>query len=287
MPIKLIWPTAPRYSIFLRSKKNATSTLLMNFKHILAFVFCLFIYASPVNAQQRLQDPNTVVWAASLNTVYLAKHVSVWAEYQWRREDFVRNWQQSMPRVGLQYHFNNGVSVMAGYAHILTFPYGEYPAGPHKIPEHRIFEQVIWNGNIGRVGLNHRLRLEQRFLGKVDQKSEDGDVTDWIYVNRLRYQLRMTIPLNHSQLQDKTWYILPYDEIFIGFGPNVNQNIFDQNRAGLMLGYNLNKVFKIEGGLFNQTLQQGGLVAGKEVIQYNSGFILNVYLTKPFGKKAK
>lgn len=244
-----------------------------------------FFFSAQVFGQQRLQDHNTMVWGASMNTFYLSKHFSLWGEYQWRRHDYVRDWQQSMPRVGLQYHFNNGVSVMAGYAHIITFPYGDYPSGPHMVPEQRIFEQVIWNGNIGRINLNHRLRLEQRFHGKVDQKADEYGVSDWVYANRLRYQLRMTVPLNHKQMQDKTWFLLPYDEILIGFGPNVNQNIFDQNRVGLMVGYQFNNKVKMEGGLFNQTLQQGGLVGGKEVIQYNSGFILNVYYTKPYKKR--
>jgi hypothetical protein len=229
---------------------------------------------------QRLSDYNTIFWAVTNNTIGLSKHTSLWVEYTVRRADFLKNWQQQMPRVGLQWTFNNGVSVMAGYAYIITYPYGDYPAGPHTIPEQRIFEQLTWNDNRGRVTLGHRLRLEQRFNGKVDQSSPDGEVTDWLYTNRARYQLRMTIPLNKPKMEAKTWYFTAYDEIFIGFGPNVNQNVFDQNRFSPAIGYQFNKMFRVDAGCLSQIQQQGGLVGGKQVYQYNTGPIVNVHFTR-------
>ena len=229
---------------------------------------------------QRLSDGNAVGWYSSFNTIYLNKKTSLWLEYQWRRDEIITGWQQSLARAGLQFHFKNDVSALAGYGYIISFPFGDYPPGPHPIPEHRIFEQLVWNGNVGRVWLNHRLRLEQRFIGKIDQNLAESDVTDWIYMNRVRYQIRATVPLNNKSMQDKTWYVVPFDEIFIGFGENVNQNIFDQNRIGLLLGMQYNKTIRAEVGYFNQTVQQGGLVAGKQVFQYNQGVMLNLYFTK-------
>ncbi|RYE24341.1 MAG: DUF2490 domain-containing protein [Sphingobacteriales bacterium] len=243
-----------------------------------AFFLCLFSFSAI--AQIRLSDRNAIGWYASFNTIYLNKKTSLWVEYQWRRDDVIVSWQQSLARAGLQFHFKNDVSAMVGYGYIMSFPFGDYPAGPHYVPEHRIFEQLIWNGNVGRVWLNHRLRLQQRFVGKVDQKAVEQDVTGWNYLNRVRYQIRATVPLNHPKMQDKTWYVVPFDEILIGFGKNVNQNIFDQNRLGLLFGMQYNKAVKAEIGYFNQTVQQGALVSGNEVFQYNHGLMLNLYLTK-------
>jgi hypothetical protein len=242
-----------------------------------AFLLCLLTLN--VGAQ-RLSDHNALGWYGLFNTVYLNKKVSVWLEYQWRRDNIITDWQQSLARGGVQFHFKNDVSAMLGYGYIVSFPIGDYPAGPYHIPEHRIFEQLMWNGNVGRVWLNHRLRLEQRFVGKVDQKAPEQNVVDWLYMNRARYQVRATVPLNHPKMQDKTWYITPFEEILIGFGKNVNQNIFDQNRIGLLFGMQYNKSVKAEIGYFNQTVQQGALVGGKEVFQYNHGLMFNVFLTK-------
>ena len=254
-------------------------------KFLKTILCCICLLTAAAAPAQRLQDVNAVGWYSVSGTVYITTKTSLWLEYQWRRENIITNWQQSLPRIGIQRHLKDGVSILAGYAYPVAFPYGDYPAGPHPVPEHRIFEQLMWNGTTGRVVFNHRLRLEQRFIGKVNQSAADMEIDGWRYVNRVRYQLRAAIPLNHKTMKDKTWYLLPYDEIFIGFGKNVGQNIFDQNRAGLLLGYQLNKSFRFEGGYFNQTVLQGSLVTGKQVVQYNHGVLLGAFVTKYKSKK--
>ncbi len=229
-------------------------------------------------AQNRLRTDNGIVWLNQFHTININKNWAILAEYQWRRTEGLKSWQQSLLRGGLQYKFNNGISVLAGYGYIETFPYGDYPpASPHPFPEHRIYEQISWNDNIGRVTLNHRGRLEQRFLGVLNAAATDGrEITRWNYLNRLRYQLRATIPLNKATLSDKTIYAAAFDEIFVGFGKNVNANIFDQNRIGLLLGYRFNKRISLEAGYLNQTVQQPQQVGGKSVFQYNNGLIVNL-----------
>lgn len=251
---------------------------MMKKRSVLIFIaLCLSHLAS---LGQRLADHNTLGWLGSFNTIHISKQTSVWLEYQWRRDNVITHWQQSLARAGVQYHFKNGVSVMAGYGYIISFPYGDFPAGPHHVPEHRIFEQLSWNGNVGRVLINHRTRLEQRFVGKIDQKATEREVSDWNYLNRVRYQIRPTVPLNHKTMQDKTWYAAAYDELMIGFGKNVNQNIFDQNRLGVLAGYQFNKTFRAEAGVFNQIVQQGAPVAGQQVYQYNNGLLVNFYINR-------
>lgn len=254
----------------------------MQFRKQLIIILLLLCFVGKAHAQ-RLKDHNAFGWYGAFGIIYLDKKqkTSLWLEYQWRRDDVITSWQQSLARTGLQYHFKNGVSTMVGYGYIITYPYGDYPAGRYYFPEHRIFEQLVWNGNVGRLALNHRLRLEQRFLGKVNQAAPSYTVTDWVYMNRVRYQLRAAYPINKKKITDKTWYAAAYDELLIGFGKNVNQNIFDQNRIGLLAGYQYNKMFRAEAGVFNQILQQGGLVGGKQVYQYNNGILLSVFITKP------
>ncbi len=250
-----------------------------NTRYFLTALLLLSFSVSKVRAQ-RLSDVNTLGWYSTFNTIHIAPKWSVWLEYQWRRDNVIEHWQQSLARTGLQYHFKNGMSAMAGYGYIVSFPYGDYPAGGYTVPEHRIFEQFVWGETFGRVSLAHRLRLEQRFAGKVDHSAPEYEVTGWKYLNRVRYQLRAAVPLNHKKMTDKTWYAATYDELFIGFGKNVNQNVFDQNRIGLLLGYRFSSVVQLEGGYFNQTVQQGSLVSGKQVYQYNHGLMLSLYYTK-------
>lgn len=265
-------------------------------------VACCGLFSAQLRAQNRLSDPNALAWFNGFGTFYFSPKTALYTEYQWRREGPVDSWQQSLARVGIQRKLGARTTGILGYGHITTFPYGEYPAGPHPIIEHRIWQQLSWDetwyrvmgdgeGARPRFTLNHRLRSEQRFIQKIPQREPVRRVDGHAYLNRLRYQLRATLPLSYYVIQPPNVgntkqfstraYLAAYDEIFIGFGRNVGQNIFDQNRVGLLLGYNVNPkaTVRLEGGYFNQTVQQGAEVGGKEVFQYNHGFILNAYYT--------
>ena len=66
-----------------------------------------------------------------------------------------------------------------------------------------------------------------------------------------------------------------YDEIFIGFGKNVNENVFDQNRLGVLLGYRFSSKLRIEGGFLSQIVQLPREINNRNVFQYNNGLIVH------------
>ncbi|MCW3106703.1 MAG: hypothetical protein JWQ09_1209, partial [Segetibacter sp.] len=219
----------------------------------------------------RLSERNTIGWFTTTITPQISKKISLHGEYQWRRVNLVKNWQQSLLRVGVTYKIHPQVSIQAGYAWAPTFPYGRYnlSAVPKVFPEHRIYEQIVLSSSIGKTAITNRFRLEQRWIGRF--ASIDSKTPDFIYLNRFRYMPRLDFPLNEK------WYASAYDEILIGFGKNIGENVFDQNRISAMIGYKASKFFKIEGGFVNQTLQLGREIENKNVFQYNSGLILNTY----------
>lgn len=212
----------------------------------------------------------------------IAPKLTIHTEYQWRRVDVVKNWQQGLARTSLNYAVRKDVSLNIGYAFAETFPYGDYPPA-FKFPEHRIFEQVVVKNPIGAAELSHRFTLEQRFVGSVTSTNGVKN-TKYNYLNRIRYRLRGEIPLHKKTATKKNWSIALQDEIFIGWGKNIGTNIFDQNRIGVLLGYKMNKLVKLEAGYLNQIVQQGRRVNNKAVFQYNNGFLLaanfNIDLTK-------
>src|ERR1700748_687946 len=89
--------------------------------------FALGLSSTKASAQNRLSTNNKVVWLNQFHTVNINKHWAIAAEYQWRRVDGFKDWQQSLLRGGVQYKFNNGLIVLVGYAWTETFPYGDYP----------------------------------------------------------------------------------------------------------------------------------------------------------------
>jgi hypothetical protein len=234
----------------------------------------------------RLTTSNTIGWYNYFGTFKLSEKTGILTEYQWRRNDMITSWQQGLLRVGLNYQVNPRVQYRVGYAWAETFPYGEYALNAlgRDFTEHRIFEMVQLSHKEGIVDISHRFMLEQRFIGRYSSPAKATE-DEFPLSNRARYMVRLQVPLRGREIRDKTAYFGVYNEILVGFGKNVNANIFDQNRIGILLGYRFNKNVRIEGGYVNQTLQFGRLINGQNVFQNNNGLIINanfnVDLSKP------
>lgn len=228
----------------------------------------------------RLNDHNNIGWYVLNGTYKLNPKFSIQGEYQWRRNDLITAWQQSLLRVGVNYQLLPNVQVQGGAGWIVTYDYGDYPINAYgkTFPEYRLHEQALLTQSAERVDISHRFRLEQRWLGKFNSAASDKPES-FTYMNRIRYMLRLQCPLQGRTLDDHEFYAAAYDELFVGFGKNVGENIFDQNRIALLAGYRLNKYFRIEGGYFSQTVQLGREINNRNVFQYNEGFILSLNVT--------
>ncbi|AQG82395.1 long-chain fatty acid transporter [Spirosoma montaniterrae] len=234
----------------------------------------------------RLNDYNTIGWFTNTTTLRFSNRWSGHFEYQFRRDELVQKWQQSLLRTGINYHANDKLTLRLGYAWIETFPYGDYTiqAAGRQFPEHRLYQMATLNNPIGRVEISHRFMLEQRWFGRyLNADSPRPDET--VYVNRLRYMFRAQMPIGKPKLEDKTPYVAAYDEILLGFGRNVGENVFDQNRLGLLLGYRFSPVFRLEGGFFQQIVQLPREIQNRNVFQYNNGIIVNTVVNMDLRKK--
>jgi Protein of unknown function (DUF2490) len=229
-----------------------------------------------VAQNDRVNDHNYLNWVQTFNTISLNKKWSLHLEYQWRRDEGLKYWQQSLLRIGANYKLNDNITAHLGYGWIETFPYGDYPiANNGTFPEHRIYEQISFRQPINKWTFTHRFRIEQRWLGRVKPRT-DREIEDWLFLHRFRYQFRMQHPFYSKG--DKQLYGAAADEVFIGAGKNVGVNIFDQNRILLLAGYKFNKRFLLEAGYFNQTLQQGRRINNSTIMQRNNGWVLSSYL---------
>jgi hypothetical protein len=156
---------------------------------------------------------------------------SIHAEVQYRNHTVKPDLEQLLIRTGLNYHFQKNAFVTLGYGYISSHPYQQDTS----IVEHRIWQQLIATQKLGKVKLEHRYRVEQRFI--------EGD-----YKNRLRYRAMAFIPLNGNLGDPQTFFLGAYDEIFL----NTEQTFFDRNRAYLALGYQINSGTNVQLGVLNQ-----------------------------------
>jgi hypothetical protein len=244
---------------------------------VVFLTFALSFIINKIIAQNTRQfNKNSIGWYNYFGEIKVAPKIGIHTEYQFRRNEIIADWQQSLLRLGINYQIKSNLQLRLGYAWIETFPYGQIPInGMGKdFTEHRLFQMATITDKIDLIDLSHRFILEQRWVGrysKINLKNED----EFPLLNRIRYMIKMQIPLKGQLIKDKTPYLAFYDEIMIGFGKNVNENIFDQNRIGILLGYRFNPAIKIEAGYINQTLQLGREINNQNVFQTNNGLIIN------------
>lgn len=244
----------------------------------LTLLVFFLVLGNGFSQNNRETEYNSIGWYAFFGNYKIDDKWSLHGEFQWRRVDWITNPQQNLYRVGVNYKIHPQVTFRVGYAFIDTFNYGDQPLAGNGIrfPEHRLYQMALINNPIGKVLLSHRFMLEQRWVGRsLDPNATKADES--VFLNRIRYMFRADLPLKGPSLEDKEPYLAVYDEVFIGFGKNVNQNIFDQNRLGILAGYRFSGSVRIEGGYFNQILQFGRLVNGKNYFQNNQGLIINSF----------
>lgn len=170
------------------------------------------------------------------------KRWSAFAEGQLRSQQVVHDFNYYEYKAGIGYNLPKTVSFLVAMGH-----YGTYqPDGDFKTPvindEFRIWEQFVLENNIGRVKLEHRYRIEQRFTSQFG------------YRNRFRYRINAIVPLNHAQIKPGTWYTSVFNEMFV-----TNENpYFEQNRIFLGIGYQFNPNLTVLAGYLNRFDQSPG-----------------------------
>lgn len=213
--------------------------------------FFLLLFPFFVFSQKNISN-QVLTWTLYTGTHKITDKFNLMTEYQWRRSDGFQRWQQSLLRLGMEYSCNPKFSAMIGYGWIRTFPYGSQPV-LHEFDEHRIFEQVNVKDKVGRFEIQHRYRLEQRFIDQY-AKNSSGEVVqvDPVFRNRIRYRAMVMVPLSRKEMLDNTLFLNVNNELFVGVGKGIAKNPIDQNRFIAAMGWRFNARTNIQLGYLNQ-----------------------------------
>ncbi|HKO82266.1 MAG TPA: DUF2490 domain-containing protein [Chitinophagaceae bacterium] len=191
-------------------------------------------------------------WLASFNTFKTGNKTSIHADVQWRSSDELKHTQTLLLRAGLNIHFTKQLTVTGGYAFIQNRRTVSGVSG--YAPEHRIWEQLLYNHKLKSIFVSHRFRVEQRFISKSNAVNNELKNDGSLYANRFRYFIRNMLPFQQQKTFTKGVFAALQNEVFVNIGntANVNGKFFDQNRLYLALGYRLSSAFDLETGYLNQ-----------------------------------
>jgi hypothetical protein len=160
---------------------------------------------------------------------------SVFAEGQLRSWKVYDQFYYYELKTAATYNFTKELSVTGGLGTYHTYTTGGNFKKPITNNEFRTWLQLMMVQNFGRIKIDHRYRMEQRWVTAG-------------YRNRYRYRLNAIVALNHKKLMDKTIYATAFDEVFF-----TNKNpYFERNRVFGGLGYQVNNHVTFQAGYINQ-----------------------------------
>ncbi|MES2799972.1 MAG: DUF2490 domain-containing protein [Bacteroidota bacterium] len=205
---------------------------------IFAISFLFTVAISNISFSQTSNYGNWMIYFGNMN---LPKKFNWHHEVQYRNYNIAGDLEQLLLRTGIGYNLSeNNNNVLLGYGFIYSEPYLLGGIQKDYTSEHRIYQQFITKQNFGRVAIQHRYRIEERFL-------KDN------FKLRFRYFLSCNVALNHKSFLKNTLYFAAYNEIFI----NGKANYFDRNRLYLGLGFKFSDKIKVEVGSLNQLVTGG------------------------------
>lgn len=206
-----------------------------------------------VNAQNQFTG-----WVASFNTIKTGKQTSLHTDIQLRSTNGWEQIQTILVRPGINFHVNKKTILTAGYAFISNRRTINNISD--LVPEHRIWEQLLYNHKWKNIFISHRFRLEQRFMSKVIVVNNELESDGTAYANRFRYFIRNIIPFKKEKIFSNGLFAAFQNEVFVNIGntANVNGEFFDQNRLYLATGYRINTKTDLEIGYMNQYVNGRG-----------------------------
>jgi hypothetical protein len=184
----------------------------------------------------RAQSTDVGNWMIYVGNQRFAGKWNWWNEVQYRNYNLVGDLEQLLVRTGIGRNLTEGNNnLLLGYAFIHSAPYTPGSSVKSVTSEHRIFQQFITRQSFGRVFLQHRYRLEERFL--ADR-----------FRARFRYFLGANIPFNKPKMEKGAWYLSLYNEVFL----HTDKAVYDRNRIYGAMGWQLHRDIRLEVGMMSQ-----------------------------------
>ncbi len=207
----------------------------------LTIAFFIFLFLMNVSSFAQSPSGTTGLWLMCFNQTRLHNKWSIHSEAQYRSFEINPNIEQLLLRSGINYHINSSAIISTGYANVTTYAFDKDQLPGIRVSENRLWQQFLMRNNLGRCLFEHRYRLEQRWLQSGNNNR---------YLDRIRYLLRVTIPLNKKEIEKNTLFLSFYNELFVHF----SSTPFDRNRLYGAIGYQFTPNANIQIGYLAQTV---------------------------------
>lgn len=213
-------------------------------------------------------DSQSLLWTRYYNQLELNTRWSIHSEFDNRifLSPLVQN--LFVLRVQGRYKVLEQMELGAGFTYFSVATQDPDIHSKFNKPEYRIQQDATLKQNLGKINLNQRFQIEERFFQNFDkERLISGSTFFW------RFRYRIQGDYNFWQKKKQFLKAIISDEIMINAGKKVINNTFDQNRIYAGLQYGINSSLAIELGYMNSFQQRS-----TEVDYFNRNIIrLSIY----------
>lgn len=186
----------------------------------------LLLFIIPLGLSAQNSDDKLGAWYIYNGSFFVRQQTELFLEVQLRLREVLSNKEEIFFRPFYIHHFNNRNNLGLGYTYHVLFSDAAAGENSKSLHENRIILQYVLFTPVGKTNLQHRFRLEQRWLKPVNSDVETK--------NRFRYRFWARIPLASERIEKGVFFASLYNELFIDL---TNGLSFDQNRLFGGMGY--------------------------------------------------
>ncbi|MEY8847603.1 DUF2490 domain-containing protein [Psychroserpens sp. XS_ASV72] len=195
------------------------------------WLILVFYFVSNVVCPQTNPEDKLGTWFMYNGKHQLSEKFSINSGVQFRYYEPSTNYNLNLFYTGFNYHIGSQTFATFNYGYLDIDRSIEFSDVKNTI-EHRFWEQIYRKHKLYGIALNHRLRLEHRFLHDHENTLQ----------NRIRYRLGSSIPINSR------FSFLVSNEFFV----NLEGDPFRENRIYGALDIQIDKHVKINLGYLRQ-----------------------------------
>lgn len=217
----------------------------------LKILFFAIVFNFSLNAQTKKNvDHQSLVWSRYCNQLTLNDKWAINTEFDNRF--FVNPTAQNVYVFRIQGRYKiHEIELGAGFAYFSVYTQVPEIDPGFTVPEYRLQQDVTSKQNFGKIIVNHRYQIEERFI----HNSDKSDLTDGTsFFLRFRYRIQGSCDVWKKDKQYLKGIIS--DEIMINGGHKIVKNTFDQNRIYVAMQWGINSTIAAEIGYLNSFQQR-------------------------------
>lgn len=208
------------------------------------YIISIFIFINIFfGFSQNVQPATNSYWLVYTGDNKINDNFGLHTEIQMRSFFVHESVTTKLFRIGLHKYIQPNAMITAGYGYFYNTPTESY-LDASESREHRIWQQLITRQKSKVIFLEHRYRLEQRFIENLTTNNNQTE-------HRVRYRFQSIFPLYNIDPQLRHWFLSANNEVMLNLNKGYG-SIFDRNRLYAGFGYQVNPKLNFQLGYLNQ-----------------------------------